>query len=118
MTEKHTSEWSMTPGDWPSAAAFGPAQFTPQRPLDVPSAAVLRSYRCKHVVEAMRWFDTDREAFAAWFDVHDQMFETRGSVIVLPDECGEVQEGEWVLWSDGEFLVMDDDSFILNYEAA
>ena len=98
MTE---SEWSLNPLDWPNAAAP-------------------RSYKCKHTVEAMRWLDTDedREALAAWFDVHDQMFETRGSVIVLQDECGEVQEGEWVLWSDGEFLVMDDDSFTSNYEAA
>lgn len=76
-------------------------------------------YHCKHAVEAYRWHDTNenREAFAAWFDVHDQMFETRGPVIVLP-EGGEAQEGEWVLWSDGEFLVMDDDSFTSNYEAA
>lgn len=97
----HTSEWSLNPMDWPNAA-------------------VPRLYKCKHVVEAMRWRDTDenREAFAAWFDVHDQPFETRGPVIVLQDECGEVQKGEWVLWSDDDFIVMDDEWFNETYEVA
>lgn len=75
-------------------------------------------YRCKHTVEAMRWSDTDenRERFANWFDQHGAMFETRGPVVVLADECGEAAVGEWIMWSDGEFLVMPDENFHDTYE--
>ena len=78
----------------------------------------MKTYRCKHAIEAMRWTDTDanREAFTTWFDKHDAMFETRGSEVVLPDEGGEVSEGEWVLLSDDDFLVMDDTMFTDTYE--
>ena len=73
----------------------------------------MKTYRCKHAVEAMRWTDTDesREAFAAWFDNHDAPFETRGSEVVLPE--GEVvTEGEWIIaLADGAFLVMADEGF-------
>jgi hypothetical protein len=65
-------------------------------------------YRCKHVVEALPWFDTDdnRERFAAWFESHDHVFATRGSIAVLPtgDPVG---EGEWVVRSHDEFIAMD-----------
>ena len=73
----------------------------------------VNNYRCKHRVEAMHWTDTDedREAFYQWFDSHECVFETRGPVIVLPDDLGTVDKGDWVLWSDGEFLVMDDEAF-------
>lgn len=79
----------------------------------------MKTYRCKHTIEAARWTDTDekREEFAHWFDEHDAMFETRGPVIVLPEE-GEVTEGEWVVYSDGEFLVMENDVFCETYEEA
>ena len=75
-------------------------------------------YRCKHGVEALRWSDTDenREKFADWFDDNDAVFETRGPVVVLPD-LGEAAEGEWIIWSDGEFIVMGDDMFNDFYEA-
>ena len=55
----------------------------------------VKTYRCKHAVEAMQWIDTDenREAFAAWFESHDAVFETRGATIVLPEE-GTANEGE------------------------
>jgi len=77
----------------------------------------MKSYRCKHAVEAKRWMDTDenRESFALWFEEHDAVFETRGPVIVLPEE-GEVTEGEWVVYSDDEFLVMSEDMFLETYE--
>ncbi len=76
-------------------------------------------YRCKHFVEAMRWRDTDelREMFANWFDdVSETPFETRGPIVVMP-EVGEAIEGEWIVWSDGEFLVMSDEMFRDFYEA-
>ncbi len=77
----------------------------------------MKTYRCKHAVEAMRWTDTDanREAFAAWFEKHDARFETRGSEVVLPEE-GVVTEGGWIVLSDDEFLVMDDEMFTDTYE--
>lgn len=75
------------------------------------------AYRCKHAVEAMRWTDTDqmREQFAAWFEKHDKVFETRGPVVVLPEE-GTASEGAWILYSDGEFIAMEDDLFRDDYE--
>ncbi len=77
----------------------------------------MKIYRCKHAVEAMRWTDTDanREAFAAWFEKHGAVFETRGPVVVLPEE-GTVVEGEWILYSDGEFIAMEDELFTGDYE--
>jgi hypothetical protein len=77
----------------------------------------VKTYRCKHAVEAMRWTDTDanREAFATWFDKHDAMFETRGPLVVLPEE-GTASEGEWILYSDNEFIAMEDESFRDDYE--
>lgn len=73
----------------------------------------MKRYRCIHKVEAAQWSDTDqnRERFADWFDLHGFMFETRGPDIVLPDDRGEVQPGEWVIFSGGEFLAMDAEQF-------
>ena len=77
----------------------------------------MKTYRCKHAVEAMRWTDTDadREAFAAWFDRHGAVFETRGPEVVLPEQ-GTVSIGEWILYSDDEFLAMEHDLFTGDYE--
>jgi hypothetical protein len=77
----------------------------------------VKNYRCKHAVEAMRWTDTNenREAFATWFEKHGAMFETRGPVVVLPEE-GTVSEGEWILFSSGEFIAMEDELFTDDYE--
>jgi len=81
----------------------------------------MKTYRCKHAVEAMRWMDTDadREAFSTWFEKHDVMFVTRGPIALMPDEHGDhhdVQPGEWILFSDGEFIAMEDDLFWDTYE--
>lgn len=79
----------------------------------------MKTYRCKHAVEAMRWIDTDdnREAFAAWFEKHGKLFETRGSEVVMPEEdTGTAAEGEWILYSDGEFIAMEHDLFTDDYE--
>ena len=77
----------------------------------------MKTYRCKHAVEAMRWTDTDenREAFATWFEKHGAVFETRGPVVVLPEE-GTVSEGEWILYSDNEFIAMEGELFSDDYE--
>ena len=77
----------------------------------------MKTYRCKHAVEALRWTDTeaDREEFFVWFDAHGVMFETRGDEIVLPEQ-GTVAVGDWVLYSDGEFLALDDEAFRDTYE--
>jgi hypothetical protein len=79
----------------------------------------MKTYRCKHAVEALRWTDTDenREAFANWFDEHDSMFETRGDVIVLPNEA-RVIVGDWVLYLAGDFVPMSDREFGREYEEA
>jgi len=91
----------------------------------------MKTYRSKHAVEAMRWTDTDanREAFAAWFEKHGTVFETRGAVVALPglrrradcDEENAVSEGEWIVWMDGdfpEFIAMTDKEFADTYEEA
>jgi hypothetical protein len=67
----------------------------------------------------MRWTDTDenREVFSTWFEKHDAMFMTRGSEVVLPEE-GPVSEGEWILYSDGEFIAMEDEMFTGEYAEA
>ena len=77
----------------------------------------MKTYRCKHAVEALRWTDTDenRDAFATWFEKHGAVFETRGPVVVLPEE-GTVSEGEWILYSDNEFITMEDELFTDDYE--
>jgi hypothetical protein len=91
-----------------------------------------RGYRCKHAVEAMRWTDTDadREAFSEWFEKHGVMFETRGPIALLPDlqtrrdpddgsmsvDTYDVKPGEWILFSDDEFIVMEHDLFTSDYE--
>ena len=75
----------------------------------------------------MRWKDTDacREAFATWFETHDAVFETRGPIALLPDadpqadgEHRHVKEHEWVVFSDGEFIAMEDWQFHDMYEEA
>lgn len=85
----------------------------------------MKTYRCKHAVEAMRWTDTDenREAFATWFENHNVMFETRGPIALLPDlitragcDTDRVEPGEWIVFSDGEFIALDDERFLADYE--
>lgn len=85
----------------------------------------MKTYRCKHAVEAMRWTDTDedREAFSEWFDKHGAVFETRGPIALLPDadpspdgNHNHVQPGEWILFSDGEFIALEDELFTGDYE--
>lgn len=79
----------------------------------------MQRYQCTHTVEAAQWIDTDenRELFYDWFHIHDAIFETRGPVVCLP-EGGEVNEGEWIFCSDGEFLALDDESFRDQYSLA
>ena len=90
----------------------------------------MKTYRCKHAVEAMRWTDTDknREAFAAWFEKHDAVFETRGPIALLPDlmtrasndgslcDTDRVEPGEWIIFSDGAFIAMEDELFTDDFE--
>jgi hypothetical protein len=78
----------------------------------------VKTYRSKHGIEAMRWTDTEanREAFAAWFEKHDARFETRGSEVVLPDFDDVAVERTWIVFSLGQFIVMDDEAFANCYE--
>jgi len=91
----------------------------------------VKQYRCKHAVEAMRWTDTDadREAFSEWFEKHDAVFETRGPIALLPtlqtrgsgdETCDtyDVKVGEWIVFSDNEFIAMEDWQFHDMYEEA
>jgi hypothetical protein len=85
----------------------------------------VKTYRCKHTVEALRWTDTDadRTAFSDWFDGHGVLFETVGPIVLLPDisprdegDHNRVEPGEWVVWMDGEFVAMGDEEFADTYE--
>lgn len=87
----------------------------------------MKTYRCKHTVEAIRWTDTDedRERFAAWFEQHGAVFETRGPIALLPDvitrgdgDHDRVVPGEWIVWMDDEFIAMEDELFVDQYEEA
>jgi hypothetical protein len=85
----------------------------------------VKIYRCKHSVEAMRWtdMDDDRVRFAAWFDRHGTVFETRGSIALLPDlitredgDTDRVEPGEWIVCVDDAFIAMSDEVFHDTYE--
>ncbi len=79
-----------------------------------------QAYRCKHNVEAMQWIATParRAAFTAWFERRGTLFVYRGPVAVVPmgDEHHDVVEGEWVVYSGVEFLVMSAEDFAETYE--
>lgn len=79
----------------------------------------MKTYRCKQAVEALRWTDTDanRETFAAWFEKHGFMFETRGAVVVSL-WSGTASEGDWILYFDDDdhFVPMSDTKFREAYE--
>jgi hypothetical protein len=86
-------------------------RFTSKEPSPV------KTYRCKHSVEAMHWTDTDedRERFAAWFERHGYVFETHGSKITLPEQ-GSAPVGTWILYTaNDEFLMMADAQFTATY---
>jgi hypothetical protein len=84
----------------------------------------VKVYRSKRLVEALRWTNTDenREQFAAWFDRHDAMFETRGTeIVLLEQEAGLralITVGDWILCTDGDFVAMSDQLFTNLYDAA
>lgn len=67
--------------------------------------------------EGMRWVDTDedREMFTSWFDDLGWMFETRGSVVTLPQIGGAAyaNDGDWILYDeeDDEFIAVTDENF-------
>ena len=78
----------------------------------------MKTYRSKQVHEAMCWTDTaaNREAFAAWFEKHGALFETRGSEVVLPDFDDVAVEQTWIVLSFGQFITMDNKTFTDGYE--
>lgn len=73
----------------------------------------MKKYACKHIVEAAQWQDNyaTRELFLNWFKEHDATFTVRGTTLVLTDECDEIDQGDWILFSDGQFFTMPDDMF-------
>ena len=82
----------------------------------------MTKYRCKHAVEAMRWDGTNQAAFATWYEGllgagKKPWFTMFSEISVL---CGDdfhmLKLGEWLVWSSGEFLVMDDEQFRETYE--
>jgi succinylarginine dihydrolase len=83
----------------------------------------MKTYVCKHAVEAKRWMDTseDRASFTAWFEKHDAVFGTQGPEVILPgDYHGQkitVAVGAWILFSHNEFITMDDEEFSDSYKA-
>ena len=82
------------------------------------SPRAVRLYRCKRLVEALQWTNTDenREQFSAWFKRHDAMFETRGTEIILPEQGARITIGDWILYSDGDFAPMSDQLFTDLYD--
>ena len=76
-------------------------------------------YRCKHAVEAMRWTGADRETFIAWHEKHTgatPWFRENQSASVWLNGWRLIPVGSWLVWSTGEFLVMDDEQFRETYE--
>jgi len=84
----------------------------------------VKTYRSKHVLEALRWTDTDenREQFAAWFEQHGVFFATRGAEVVLPAEevlglRALIPVGDWILCTlHGAFFAMSNQLFMETYE--
>lgn len=78
-------------------------------------------YRCKHVIEAMRWDGENSNSLFAWFATKSGTSPSHGqngSCLVFGDDFGdfEIEPGEWLVWSSGEFLVMDNEQFRETYE--
>ena len=86
----------------------------------------MKHYRCKHAVEAMRWDGTSRELLTAWHETRSGLTpwflentSTPGAVSVrLGDTWHVLKPTEWLVWSSGEFLVMDDEQMRETYEPA
>ncbi len=80
----------------------------------------MKRYRCNHVVEAMRWDAGERTLLTAW---HEKLtgktpwFLDDGATVLVGDEWNTLKLGEWLLWSDGEFLVMSHEMFTAEYVA-
>jgi len=86
----------------------------------------VKQYRCKHAVEAMQWTG-ERESLSAWHEqltgrpatFLENLVEPGAASVLLDDERLEwqtVKLGEWLVRSDGEFLVMDNEMFTDEYE--
>lgn len=83
-----------------------------------------RTYRCRTIIEALRWggTDEDREQFTAWFARHGVLFETRGAEAVLPAHEEGLQAlvsvGDWILYDEdaAAFVGISNDSFVILYE--
>jgi hypothetical protein len=56
----------------------------------------------------------------AWFETHNAVFETIGPIAYYPTanvgEDNAVKPGEWIVFSDGAFLAMEDWQFHDMYE--
>ncbi len=81
----------------------------------------MKLYRSKHAVEAMQWTDTDenREAFAAWFEHHDEEFSTIGCVVEMPDNSNHwyAMPTNWIVRVyDIGWRVLADEQFRAEYE--
>lgn len=80
----------------------------------------VKQYRCKHIVEAMRWTGVEVAALTEWHELKtrtDMCWTSFGAPFVLMgDERHAVSSGEWLVWSHGDFLVMGDEEFRETYE--
>ena len=80
----------------------------------------MKRYQCKHAVEAMQWNGDGVMPLEKWHEEHTGMrvrwICTTPSVL-LGDSWHDMDIGEWLVWFDGEFLVMDDERFRDTYEA-
>lgn len=84
----------------------------------------MKKYRCKHTVEAMQWTG-ERVLLTAWHEKRtgkapwflDNLTAPGAASVLLGDEWHVLKLGEWLLWSDSEFIVMTDELFTSDYEA-
>ncbi len=87
----------------------------------------MKTYRCKHTVLAVKWtglFD-DLRPLSKWGEqrniviafVDDQPNPSSNIKLMLPNDIV-VDPGEWVIYSDNNFIVMSEEDFKAEYEAA
>lgn len=77
----------------------------------------MMKYVCTHEIEACQWTLENKDVIIEWILNKGWLpvIEKTGRLSLNEDEYA--NPGEWLLWSDDEFYVMDDESFRFTYKA-